>query len=160
MISMIVAIAHNRVIGKNNILPWRIPEDLKWFKDNTINKPVIMGRKTHESIGKILKNRDNLILTTNKNYKSPYGATGIYTDLDHAFIDCGDAEEVMIIGGAQIYKELMPGAKRLYITRIDEFIDGDAFFPEIDNSWKMVYNREGKDNTQFKYSFNIFERSF
>lgn len=136
MISLIVAMAHNRVIGKNNGMPWHLPADLKHFKKITSGKPVIMGRKTFESIGKALPNRRNIVISRNAAYQAP--DCEVVTSLSAALALVADANEICIIGGAQIFQEALPMADRLYLTFIDLKIEGDTFFPE----WNHIHWRE------------------
>lgn len=161
IISIIVAMAKNRAIGINNKLPWDMPADLKYFHDNTIGKPVIMGQKTFESIGRILPDRTNIVLTLDKGFSFP-GVKVAYSIEEAIGIakDTG-AQEAMICGGASIYRQFLPLSDRLYLTIIDTEIDGDAFFPEIDfNKWKEVKkieNKKDKEN-KFNYTFLVLER--
>ena len=135
MISLIVAHDKNRVIGLNNELPWHLPGDLKYFKEMTMHKPIIMGRKTFESIGKPLPGRRNIVVTRNPGYRANDIETA--TSLEEAIRIAGDVEEIMIIGGEQIFKESMAIADRLYITEIDHEFQGDTYFPEY-NEWHQV----------------------
>ena len=136
--SLIVAVADNGVIGSTNQLPWRISADLKYFKHVTLGKPIIMGRLTFESIGKPLPGRTNIVMTRD----TAWQADGVERarDLNEALAiakkiaDDSGLEEVMIIGGATIYREALPQADRLYLTRVHTEVDGDAFFPELDLS--------------------------
>jgi len=156
IISLIVAMDKNKVIGKNNSLIWKLPEDMKRFKQLTLNKPVVMGRKTFESIGKPLPNRLNIILTREKNY-SAEGCVVVHS-VKEALNASKNNEEIMVIGGAQIYKEFLPLANRMYITLIEKEFEGDAYFPEYNKEdWKET-NRKGHDNGQFKYAFVELER--
>ena len=130
-ISIIAAMSNNRVIGRDNKLPWYIPEDLQWFKQNTMNKPVIMGRKTHESIGRKLPGRLNLVVSRNEEYKPVNDLIYVYSSLEDIFEEYAGMNELCIIGGAEIYKEAIPHADKMYITKIAVDIDGDTFFPEV-----------------------------
>ena len=138
--SLIVAVADNGVIGSNNQLPWRISADLKYFKQVTLGKPIIMGRLTYESIGKPLPGRTNIVMTRD----TAWQADGVEraSDLNEALAIAkkiaveSELEEVMIIGGATIYREALSQADRLYLTRVHTQVDGDAFFPALDlNEW-------------------------
>jgi len=138
--SLIVAVADNGVIGNDNQLPWRIPADLKYFKQVTLGKPIIMGRLTYESIGKPLPGRSNIVVTRN----TAWQAEGVERAGDFSqalaiakkIADDSDLEEVMIIGGATIYREALPLADRLYLTRVHIEVEGDAFFPNLNiNEW-------------------------
>lgn len=160
VISIIVAIANNWAIGRKNALPWHLPNDLKHFHELTMGKPVIMGQKTFESIGKPLPGRTNIIITLDKNYTAP-GCIVVHS-IEESLAAAKNFKEAMIIGGASIYKQFLPLAHRLYLTLIDAAIEGaDAFFPEIDYSaWQevdRVENKPDKDN-QYPYTFLILER--
>jgi dihydrofolate reductase len=130
LISLIVAMAQNGVIGRDNTLPWRLPEDLRRFKAITMGKPILMGRKTFESIGKPLPGRTNLVLTRDHHWRAK-GAV-VVNSLDQALRQAGDCEELIAIGGAEIYRLLMPFARRIYLTHVHADIPGDTFFPDFD----------------------------
>lgn len=148
--------SRNRVIGKNNALPWKLPEDMKRFKEITSGKPVIMGRKTFESIGKPLPKRTNIIITRDKNYRQ-HGCI-IVNSAEEASKAAEGNEEIMIIGGEQIFREFLPLADKMYLTFIDGDFEGDAYFPEYNkNEWKEV-NREEHKSDGLKYSFVDLER--
>jgi dihydrofolate reductase len=154
MISIIVAMAHDRVIGKNNGMPWHLPADLKHFKKITTGKPVIMGRKTFESIGKALPNRRNLVVSRNADYEAP-GAE-VVPSLDAALSEVADQAEVFVIGGAQLFEQALPLAQRMVLTLIDLTVDGDTFFPEWDPSqWHEVSRetREPDDQNPYRMEF-------
>ncbi|WP_176359696.1 type 3 dihydrofolate reductase [Pseudoalteromonas sp. JB197] len=142
IISMIAAMANNRVIGLNNTMPWHLPGDLQHFKKVTTGKPVIMGRKTFESIGRPLPGRRNIIITRN----SQYQATGIevVTTPEAALNLVADVEEVMIIGGGNIYQQFLESAQRLYLTFIDLDVEGDTQFPD----YEKAANWQVKDEVQ------------
>ena len=157
-ISMIVAMAENRVIGKNNPLPWHLPADLKHFKSITMSKPIVMGRKTYESIGRPLPGRTNIILTRNLNFNVP--ECEVFSSPEKLLATYA-AEEIIIIGGANIYSLFLPQANRLYLTRVHTHVDGDTFFPPIDEKeWHEVsredFAPDGKNN--YSYSFVVLER--
>ena len=157
IISIIAAMDKNRVIGKDNSLPWKLPEDMKRFKKLTSNKPVIMGRKTFESIGKALPNRKNIIITRDKKYKAQ-GCIVVHS-VDEALKAAKENEEAMVMGGAQIYKEFLPLANKMYLTFIDKNFEGNAYFPEYSKKeWKEVKREEHKGNG-CKYAFVDLERS-
>ena len=146
----------NMVIGKNNSLPWKLSADLKRFKELTTGKPVVMGRKTFESIGRPLPNRINIIITREKDYKAE-GCIVVHS-VDDALKFAKGNEEIMIIGGAQIYNEFLPLANRMYLTLIDKNFEGDAYFTEFDeDGWKEI-KREEHDDGQLKYAFVDLER--
>nr|AIA17994.1 Dihydrofolate reductase [uncultured bacterium] len=156
IISAIVAMSQNRVIGVNNQLPWKIPEDLKRFKTLTLGHPVIMGRKTYESIGKVLPGRENIIITRQPHYSVP-GAT-VVSSVEEAIRHCeGKSGEIFMIGGAEIYRQVMPKIQRLYLTLIEKQFEGDAFFPTWGkDEFKEVSREERSDPISF--SFLVLER--
>jgi dihydrofolate reductase len=152
MLSLIAAISKNNCIGKNNKLPWDIPEDMKHFVKITKNKTVLMGRKTWESIPakfRPLPNRTNIIITRNLEYKQQVPEdVEVYTSIEEAVNNHPD-EEVVVIGGGQIYKQTIDIADKLYITHVNMTVDGDAFFPEIDiKKWQEI-DRENHDKFSF-----------
>lgn len=156
VISLIAAMDKHRVIGKDNTLPWKISADLKRFKELTSGKPVIMGRKTFESIGKPLPNRTNIIITRDKNYMAS-GCIVVHS-VEGALKAAAVGKEVMVIGGAEIYKQFLPRANRLYLTLINEEFEGDAYFPEYNkNEWKEVFREDHEDNG-LRYAFVNLER--
>ena len=159
-ISLIVAASTNNVIGMDGGLPWHLPEDLKRFKMLTMGKPIIMGRVTHESIGRPLPGRTNIILTTNTNYMAP--GCEVAMRLDQALALAGEAEEVMVIGGAYVYEAFLPMADRIYLTRVRANIDGDAYFPDLDpDEWTIRSKEEFPvdDDRDYGYSFQVLDRS-
>ena len=161
IISMVVAAAKNNVIGKDNQLVWHLPNDMKFFKNVTWGMPVLMGRKTFEALGKALPGRKNLVLTRNSDWNA--AGTVRVGSLDDArlLLHEMDLKELMVIGGGEIYRMLMPEADRLYLTRIDAEPEGDAFFPAVDPAvWKMVSERPrpADDKHAFAYNFQIWER--
>jgi len=159
IISMIVAAAENNAIGKNNGMLWRLPNDFKYFKDKTSGHTIIMGRKTYDSMGKALHNRRNIIVTRDKDLKLP-DAT-ITHSIEEALSLGQSEEEVFIIGGAEIYKQGMPLANRIYLTRVHQRYDADAFFPEPDPEiWKEVSSErhEADEKNNVAYTFTVLER--
>lgn len=158
-LSIIVAMDRNRVIGKGDTLPWHISSDLQHFKKITMGKPIVMGRKTHESIGRPLPGRENIILTHDKTYQAK-GCT-VLNSMDEIFEHCKDSEEVMITGGAEIYKLSLERVSHLYLTEVHTEIEGDTYFPEFDrNEWKEVSREayEADEKNEFDYSFVLLER--
>ena len=156
IISLIAAMGRNRVIGKGNSLPWKLPADMERFRKLTSGKPVIMGRKTFESIGKPLRNRKNIILSRDKNYKAE-GCTIVHTVQD-ALKAAEGAQEAMVIGGEQVFQKFLPMANRMYLTYIDKDFEGDAYFPEFDkNEWKETSREEHADN-KLNFAFVDLER--
>lgn len=154
-ISMIAAMAKNRVIGKGNDMPWHLPADLKYFKKVTLGKPVIMGRNTYESIGMLLPGRKNIIITRNPAY-AVEGATTA-NSIESAIETCGDVEEVMIIGGGTIYQQALNLANKLYLTYIDLDVEGDTFFPDYESAgtWKVecTETHEADNKNKYRYEF-------
>lgn len=158
MISLIVAHDKNRVIGHENKLPWYLPGDLKYFKEQTMGKPMIMGRKTFESIGKPLPGRRNIVVTRNVFYNQE--GIEVATSVEEALKLAGNVEEIMVIGGEQIFKETLPIADRLYITLIDHTFEGDTYFPKYENDWKLVSTSEPIEaNDGYTFTYCIFERN-
>lgn len=157
IISLVVAAAENNVIGKNNQLLWHLPKDMKFFKNVTWGMPVIMGRKTYESMGgKPLSGRKNIIVTRQEDWKAD-GAT-VVNNLDDALEYAGKMEynEVSVIGGGEIYKLAIQKADKIYITRVHASPEGDTYFPEIDkNAWKLVSNVDNPADEKHKYSFSF-----
>lgn len=132
LISLIVAVSDDQVIGRNNALPWRLSADLRYFKKRTMGKPIVMGRKTWASIGRALPGRLNIVVTRDPTFEAE-GATVVHS-LDAAIDAAGDVDEIMIIGGETIYRSLLPSADRVYLTRVHVQVpDGDAHFPELDD---------------------------
>lgn len=164
MISLIVAMGNNRVIGKNNQLLWNIPEDMEHFKKTTTGKTVIMGRKTYESIGKPLPKRKNVVLTRDKNFVAP-GCIVIHTLLEALKIS-ETSQETFVIGGEEIYKLFLPFAYKLYITKVDVTLDGDAFFPEFEvwpqssYGFALATERFQQRESEYKYLFTEWEKQY
>ena len=159
IISFIAAMGKNRVIGKDNSLPWKLPADMKHFHDLTVGKPIIMGRKTFESIGKPLPNRTNIIITRDQNYKAENCI--VVHSIDEALKASEGNEEVMVIGGAQIYKEFLAKANRMYLTFIDAEIDGDTYFPAYKiEEWKEISYEEHERDAEnpHDYRFVVLEK--
>lgn len=160
MISMIAAMTPERVIGFEGGMPWHLPSDLAWFKRNTLNKPIVMGRKTWEAIGcKPLPTRQNIIISRDSSL-STKGAERAGSP-EQALSVAGEADEIMIIGGAQIYTHFLPQAERLYITLIEAQIIGDSWFPRYDQlSWQpsFVEKHLADDKNPYDYTFMILDR--
>ncbi|WP_426359800.1 type 3 dihydrofolate reductase [Pseudocolwellia sp. HL-MZ19] len=159
ILSMVVATANNRIIGKDNDMPWHLPADLAYFKKTTLGKPVIMGRKTYESIGRPLPGRQNIVISRDENYKAEGIETVISVDAALALVN--DVEEVMVIGGGAIYQHCLPAADRLYITHIEAEIEGDTQFPFYDtNIWKKVSStkRLADDKNHYNLDFCVYEK--
>ncbi|MDH5514555.1 MAG: type 3 dihydrofolate reductase [Gammaproteobacteria bacterium] len=158
-ISVIVAMADNRVIGNRNRLPWHLPADLKHFKATTMGKPIIMGRKTWESIGRPLPGRTNIVVTRDPDYVAD-GCVVVH-GIDAALAAAADFDEVMVIGGEEFYRQVLPRASTLYLTLVHDSFEGDAFFPELDGrEWREQAREdfEPDDNNPHAYSFVRLER--
>ena len=162
-IAMIAAHGTNRVIGADNAMPWHLPADLKFFRAKTWGKPVIMGRKTFQSIGRALAGRTNIVITRDNDFTAPDIITATTPDhaLKQAHEKAPDADEIMIIGGAQIYRQMLDHATRLYLTEIDLAPDGDAFFPDYKkNTWSETWRESHKaSNTAPAFDFVIYNRT-
>ncbi|SET48060.1 type 3 dihydrofolate reductase [Thorsellia anophelis] len=162
IISLIAAIDNNRALGGDNKMLWHLPADFAWFKAHTLSKPVIMGRKTYESIGKALPNRLNIVLTRQELVLED---ALVVSSLEEAFLKVKEASEIMVIGGADIYSQCLTKADRLYLTQVDAtFQTADAFFPDYLNSniaWhktdEKYYPKDAKN--AFDMTFMIFDRN-
>jgi len=160
MISFILAMDDDGAIGKNNQLPWHLPEDLKFFKRVTMGHPIVMGRKTYESIGRLLPGRENIIITRNADYHLD-GAIVFHSISDFVSYCRKQEKEVFVIGGAEIFKATFAYAERMYITRIHERFAGDTFFPRFKSSeWELESCKQGMKNEQnpYDYEFCIYKR--
>jgi dihydrofolate reductase len=159
-ISLIVAMASNGVIGHDGQMPWHLSADLKRFKKITLGSPIIMGRKTFESIGKPLPGRTNIIISRNVNYQQP--GCLVYNGVEDALASCCDnAEQVFIIGGAALYEAILPHADTLYITEIHQEFSGSIYFPHWDRTmWQEIEREDINDDSQvdFSYSFLVLKR--
>lgn len=161
LVSAIAAMAENRVIGFENELPWYLPADLQHFKSITSGHPILMGRKTFESIGRPLPNRTNIVLTRDKKYKAD--GCIVVTSISEAVTKAEEinSKEIFIIGGAEVYNQLLPSIERLYLTIVHADCEGDTFFPELDLAeWREV-NREAfdeDDDNEFPYTFLQLDR--
>jgi len=161
IISLVVAAATNNAIGKEGTMPWHLPNDMKHFKNVTWGMPVVMGRKTFESLGKALTGRKNIVITRQEGWTAEN--TVAVKSLDDALFVAGqtDALEVMVIGGGEIYKAYFEKAKRIYLTRVEASPDADTFFPAIDSKhWQLISqrNHEADEKNPFNYSFQLWER--
>lgn len=159
MISMIAAMAKNRIIGADNDMPWHLPADLKHFKQVTMDKPVVMGRKTYESIGKALPGRKNIVIS-----RAGFAADDaiVVATAEEAIAVAGNVDEIMIIGGGKIYEIFLPRAERLYLTHIDLEVNGDTFFPDYgalaDWEIKEVEVHSPDQKNPYSYSFETLQR--
>lgn len=149
--------ARNRVIGRDNRLPWKLPADLRHFRRVTMGKPVVMGRKTFESIGKPLDGRINIVITHDRTYSAP-GCRVVHSVDDALQADAG---EIMVIGGANLYRQTIPVANRIYLTLIDADLEGDAMFPPLDMSaWRETERMDYEPDARnpYRYSFLVLQR--
>jgi dihydrofolate reductase len=156
MISIIVAMSENRVIGKDNSLIWKLSDDLKRFKKITMDSTIVMGRKTYESIGRPLPKRKNVIITRDPNYEAK--GCVVVNSIEDAITESNN--DCFIIGGGEIYKQAMPLADKMYVTIVHENFDGDTFFPMIDEKWAevLVEKNEKDDKNEYNYTFINYER--
>jgi dihydrofolate reductase len=160
VISLIVAASMNNVIGAKGDLPWRLSADLKRFKGLTMGKPIVMGRKTYESIGRPLPGRQNIVITRNSDFVAD--ACDVVSSIEAAIDAAGDAEEIMIIGGSHIYEAFLPRADRIYLTRVQAEVEGDAYLPEFGNDdWQetAVEEHSADETNDYDVIFSIFERA-
>ena len=167
-LSVLAAMARNRVIGHNNAIPWRLPHDLKHFKELTMGHPLIMGRKTYESIGRLLPGRTSIIITRQPDYEVP-GAL-VVRSIGEALSICSQTKseeaehlvpvnECFVIGGADIFQQMLPLCDRLYMTEIQKDFEGDAYFPEFDrNDWREISREEHADDDGLEYHFVTLDR--
>lgn len=159
-ISLIAAMADNGVIGIENRLPWKLPSDMKWFRQHTLGKPIVMGRKTFESFGgRSLPDRHNIVITRDADYT--LAQASVVHSIEQAMQVAGDVEEVMIIGGASFYEQMLPLAERLYLTFVHADIEGDAWFPTVDFSqWREIERHDiaADEKNAYAHSLVIFER--
>lgn len=154
MITLIAACSSNRVIGKDNQLIWKVPGDLKRFKELTTGHPILMGRKTFESIGRPLPNRTNIVITRDKNWR--HEGCLVYNNLEDV-LSIFEKHNLFVIGGGEIYKSLIARADKIELTLIDREFDGDAYFPEIDSTW-IVQNSETHQCDEFTYHYITYTR--
>jgi dihydrofolate reductase len=158
MLSIIVAADRNNVIGKDNALIWHLPNDLRYFKEKTTGHAIIMGRRTFESVGKPLPNRRNIIITRNPGFKAE--GCEVVTSLEAAMALVNPQDENFIVGGEEIYRQALPLADRVYLTRIDHAFEGDRHFPELGPEWELTASTEGvlDEKNQFAHTFLILDR--
>jgi dihydrofolate reductase len=160
MLTFIVAIAENNVIGKDNKLIWHLPADLKFFKQTTLGHPIVMGRKTFDSIGKPLPGRRNIVLTRNRDFQ--HNGVEVYYSPEELMNHLSDKEEVFVIGGAEVFRLLYPYTQKMVITRVHQSFEGDIFFPEFDmTGWKKTWSEKhsSDEKNPFDYTFEIYERN-
>ncbi|MBY0599192.1 dihydrofolate reductase [Bacillus bingmayongensis] len=158
IISTMVAVGENNVIGKDNDLPWRLPNDWAYLRRVTMGHSIILGRKNYESIGKPLEGRKNIVLTTNQNYIAE--GCHIAYSIEDALSKC-EGQEVFILGGEEIYQQFLPYTHKLYMTKIHAPFEGDRFFPNIDLSlWQEILIEKGiqDDKNPYEYYFHVYEK--
>ena len=157
---MIVAHANNRIIGKDNDMPWYLPADLAYFKKTTLGKPVVMGRKTFESIGRPLPGRQNIVISRDAEYQAE--GVDVVSSVEQALAKAANVDEIMVIGGGAIYRHCLPAAQRLYITHIDAEIDGDTQFPayNTEHEWQKVSSEvlPADEKNAYALDFCVYER--
>lgn len=156
VLSLVVAYTTNRAIGRDNSLPWRLPGDLAHFKRSTINRPILMGRHTWESLGRPLPGRQNIVLSRNKQYEAK-GAE-VVDSLPAAIEAAGSATEICVIGGAQVYAQVLPLAHRIIATEIHAEVQGDAFFPPLPSTWVEISRDPQPEENGMRYDFVVYER--
>ncbi|MFG0233540.1 dihydrofolate reductase [Achromobacter sp. 413638] len=157
-LTLIVAYSDNRAIGRDNALPWRLPGDLAHFKRSTLGHPIIMGRKTWDSLGRPLPGRANIVVSRNPDF-APEGAI-VVASLEAAAQACGDVAEAFVIGGAQIYAQALPLARRVLATEVHARVEGDAFFPLLPAfQWKETARERQPAENGYEYDFVTYERA-
>ena len=153
-LSLIVAMDENRLIGSANGLPWRMPADLEFFKRTTMGKPIVMGRVTFDSIGRALPGRRNVVVTHDPYFDA--AEIEVVGGIDEALALCADAEEIMLIGGASLYRQTLHRATRLYLTRIHHSFEGDTWFPDFDESdWQLESEQKFEADSSNPYAFSL-----
>lgn len=161
-VNLVVAMSRNGVIGRNNQLPWRLPGDLAYFKSVTWGHPILMGRKTYESIGRPLPGRLNLVLTRSQQWRAD-GVT-VVGNVEQGLSEAAgksDSGQLMVIGGENVYRQFLPLADRLFITLVDAEIEGDAHFPSVDwSNWQRTHTEphSADERNPYEYAFDVYER--
>ena len=158
-ISLVVAASTNNVIGSDGGLPWHLPDDLRHFKRLTTGNPIVMGRRTFESIGRPLPDRRNIVMTRDPGYAAR--GCDVVSSVREALDLVEDADEAMIIGGGQVYRDFLPHADRIYLTRVQADVEGDTYFPDIDEAgWRLVSSEAHAADEKHAYAFDVmvFER--
>lgn len=159
MISIIVAASSNGVIGVQGELPWRLPSDLQRFKSLTMNKPIVMGRLTYESIGRALPGRQNIVITRQPDYLA--NNCDVVQSIDAAIEAAADAAEIVVIGGGEIYRQFIDRAARVYLTRVDVDLEGDTHLPPLhDEEWRVMSSEDhlADESNEYDYTFSVLER--
>ena len=155
-LSLIVAMDENRLIGRGNRLPWHLPADLAYFKRTTMGKPVVMGRKTYESIGRPLPGRRNIVVSRDPEFAAQ--GTEVVGGIDQALARCPDAEEIMLIGGASLYAQTLPRADRLYLTVIHHAFEGDTWFPALEpGRWREEKRQNFDADETNPYAYSLID---
>jgi dihydrofolate reductase len=158
-LAIIVATDKQGLIGKDNDLPWKLSADLQYFRRITMGKPLIMGRNTHESIGRALPGRQNIIVTKNKAYQAE--ACTVVNSISDALLACDQVEEVMIMGGASLYEQFLPSVDKIYLTQVHASLEGDTWFPQWQkNEWTELSRQDhfADDKNDYNYSFIVYEK--
>jgi dihydrofolate reductase len=155
VISLIVAVSQNGLIGKQGGLPWHLPAELARFKQITMGHPIIMGRKTHESIGRALPGRQNIVISHNQDFKA--ASCEVVGSLDDAIQAAGQTDEIFVIGGASIYEMAISKADKVYLTRVATDLDGDKYFDFDNSNWKLISSEKHKADEKNKYDFEFQE---
>lgn len=157
--AFVVAMDENGLIGKDNDLPWRLSADLQYFRRITMGKPILMGRKTHASIGRPLPGRHNIVVSSMADYQAE--GCDVVRSIEEALKLASSAEEIMVIGGSSLFEQMFESADRLYLTRVHAELEGDTWFPQWDqNQWKLI-SRESfpaDEKNDYAYSFEIYDR--
>ena len=157
LVSLIAAVARDGTIGADNSIPWRIPGEQKYFRSVTTGHPIIMGRRTHESIGRALPDRRNIVVTRNPDYRAE--GCEVFASLERALAACRGAGEVFVIGGGELYRESLPIADRLYLTEIDADFAGDTRFPDFDRTrWKAISRQRQQSENGWGYDYAVYHR--
>ena len=162
-VSLIVAMDRRGVIGADGKLPWHLPADLKHFKAVTMGKPIVMGRKTHASIGRVLPGRENIVLTRDRDYVAP-GCTVLHS-VEAVLAHSSTADEIMVMGGTEVYSRFLPRAGRIYLTQVHADVKGDTYFPEFGQlrggQWRETGRQDfdSDEGNPYPYSFSVLERT-
>jgi dihydrofolate reductase len=151
-IAFVVALDRNKVIGKDGGLPWRLPDDLKHVRELTLGKPLIMGRRTYESIGRPLPKRTNIVLTRDPAFHAE--GVRVAHSKEDALALAGDAPEIIVFGGGEIYRQFLPEVDRIYLTQVDAFVEGDTHFDMGKDDWRVLTNERHEADERHVYSFN------
>lgn len=159
IISLIVAMGSNRVIGRDNRIPWHLPADMRFFRKTTMGKPIIMGRRTYDSLGRPLPGRENIVMSRNPEFEA--SDCTVVGSIGEALNEVDGAGEIMIIGGEELYRQFLPLAQRIYLTEIEAEFPGDSYFPVLDSEVWVEVSRETfepDESWPYRYHFVILER--